>query len=122
MSAPLGGGPASSMPEVTAQEAVALVGDGAYLLDVREQSEWDAGHASRAVLLPLSELAERVDEVPSDRDVLVVCHSGMRSARATDALRGIGVDARNVVGGMLAWRDAGGVVVAGDEHPVSSAD
>jgi len=118
VSAPLGGGPASSMPEVTAQEAVALVGDGAYLLDVREQSEWDEGHASRAVLLPLSELAERVDEVPSDRDVLVVCHSGMRSMRATAALRRAGLRAVNVEGGMLAWRDADGDVVSeGDARP-----
>ena len=119
MSAPLGGGPASSMPEVTAQEAVALVGDGAYLLDVREQSEWDEGHAPQAVLLPLSELADRVDEVPDDRDVLVVCHSGMRSMRATAALRRAGLRAVNVEGGMLAWRDARGDVVSDGERPAS---
>ena len=65
---------------------------------------------------------KRVGEVPTDRPVLVVCHSGMRSARATDALRGVGVDARNVVGGMLAWRDAGGTVVADDGHPGASVD
>jgi len=112
------GGAASSMPEVSAQEAVALVGDGAYLLDVREQSEWDEGHAPQAVLVPLSELADRVDEVPADRDVLVVCHSGMRSMRATAALRRAGLRAVNVEGGMLAWRDAEGAVVSeGDARP-----
>jgi rhodanese-related sulfurtransferase len=68
------------MPEVTAQEALALVADGGYLLDVREQSEWDEGHAPQAVLVPLSELADRVDEIPTDRDVLVVCHSGIEEA------------------------------------------
>ena len=118
MSTPLGVGPASSMPEVTAPEAVALVAGGAYLLDVREQSEWDAGHAPQAVLVPLSELSERVDEVPADRDVLVVCHAGMRSMRATAALRRAGLRAVNVEGGMLAWRDAEGDVVSdGDAAP-----
>ena len=93
-----------------------------YVLDVREPHEWDEGHAPGATSIPLSELNERVGEVPTDRPVLVVCHSGMRSARATDALRGVGVDARNVVGGMLAWRDAGGTVVADDGHPGASVD
>ena len=98
----------SDFPDVTAAEAVALVADGGYLLDVRERSEWDAGHAPQAVLVPLSELGERLDEVPTDRDVLVVCHSGMRSMRASAARRRAGRRADNVAGGMLAWRDADG--------------
>jgi rhodanese-related sulfurtransferase len=101
----------SDRPEVTAEEAVSALAAGTFVLDVREQYEWDEAHAPGATLIPLSELGERVDEVPTDQAVLVVCHSGMRSARATDALRGIGVDARNVAGGMLAWRDADGPVV-----------
>lgn len=105
----------SSRPEVIAREAIDALSAGSYVLDVREQHEWDDSHAPGATLIPLSELTERVDEVPTDRTVLVVCHSGMRSARATDALRGIGVDARNVAGGMLAWRDAGGTVVPGGD-------
>ncbi|MBF4599585.1 rhodanese-like domain-containing protein [Frigoribacterium sp. VKM Ac-1396] len=105
----------SSRPEVTAREAIDALAAGSYVLDVRERHEWDDAHAPGATLIPLSELNERVDEVPTDRTVLVVCHSGMRSARATDALRGIGVDARNVAGGMLGWRDAGGTVVSGDD-------
>jgi len=112
----------SPRPEVTAREAVDGLAAGSFVLDVREQHEWDDAHAPGAVLIPLSELAERTDEVPTDRPVLVVCHSGMRSARATDALRGIGVDARNVAGGMLAWRDAGGVVVAGDDDEGRPSD
>ena len=93
---------------VTAQEAVALVRHGVPLLDVREQDEWDAGHAPQARLLPLSELGSRVDEVPTSGEVLVVCHAGVRSARATAALRRAGLTAVNVEGGMLAWRDAQG--------------
>jgi rhodanese-related sulfurtransferase len=101
----------SGRPEVTAEEAVSALAAGTFVLDVREQHEWDEAHAPGATLIPLSELGDRVAEVPTDQAVLVVCHSGMRSARATDALRGVGVDARNVAGGMLAWRDADGPVV-----------
>jgi rhodanese-related sulfurtransferase len=93
---------------VTAAEAVELVRSGVPLVDVREQDEWDAGHAPQAQLLPLSELGSRVEEVPGEGEVLVVCHAGVRSARATAALRRAGLRAVNVDGGMLAWRDAQG--------------
>ncbi|GAA4264786.1 rhodanese-like domain-containing protein [Frondihabitans peucedani] len=93
---------------ITAQEAIAEVQKGAYLLDVREQHEWDAGHASAAHLLPMSELNARVSEVPTDREVLVVCHVGGRSAQVTAALRQHGYDAVDVLGGMIAWQDADG--------------
>ena len=111
----------SDRPETTAADAVDAVAQGIFLLDVREQNEWVEGHAPGATLIPLSELSERTAEVPQGRPVLVVCHSGMRSARATEALRGVGVDAVNVAGGMLAWRDAGGDVVTGDDASGRSA-
>lgn len=93
---------------VTAVEAVELVRSGVPLVDVREQDEWDAGHAPQAQLVPLSELGSRVEDVPATGEVLVVCHAGVRSARATAALRRAGIRAVNVEGGMLAWRDAQG--------------
>jgi rhodanese-related sulfurtransferase len=94
--------------EITAVDAVAAVASGAYLLDVREQHEWDAGHAPTAHLLPMSTLNERVTEVPDDREILVVCHLGGRSAQVTAALRRAGYDAVDVLGGMVAWQDADG--------------
>ena len=94
--------------EITAVDAIAEVSAGAYLLDVREQHEWDAGHAPDAHLLPMSELNERVSEVPDDREVLVVCHVGGRSAQVTAALRRNGYDAVDVLGGMIAWQNADG--------------
>ena len=97
-----------AMPEIGADDAVALVRDGAYLLDVREQDEWDAGHAPQAHLLPMSVIQDRIAEVPTDAQVLVVCHSGMRSMRVTDFLLKQGYDAINVTGGMIAWNAAGG--------------
>jgi rhodanese-related sulfurtransferase len=83
----------------------------AVLLDVREADEWAAGHAPQAVHIPLSELTERVDELPEGRRVLVVCHAGSRSARATAWLVGNGIDALNVDGGMVDWARAGLPVV-----------
>ena len=100
------------LPEVATDEAIALVAHGTILVDVREQNEWDAGHAPDARLLPLSELQERDGELPFDTRLLIVCHSGMRSMRATAYLRDRGYDAVNVTGGMVAWAQAGGAVTA----------
>ncbi len=83
------------------------VPEGAYLLDVREPDEWQAGHAPAAVHIPLGELQARVDEVPQERDVYVVCRSGGRSAQATMFLNSGGWRATNVDGGMQAWAAAG---------------
>ena len=102
---------AAGATEVEVEDAIALVADGGYLLDVREQNEWDAGHAPDAHLLPMSAIQERIDEVPEDRTVYVVCHSGARSERVSAYLRSLDLDAINVLGGMMAWRAAGGEVV-----------
>jgi len=101
---------ADQLPEINADEAIGLVAGGALLIDVREQDEWDAGHAPTAQLLPMSVLRERIGELPADRQLLIVCHSGGRSARMTDLLLGSGYDAVNVIGGMTAWTAAGGPV------------
>ena len=100
------------LPEVSATEAILAVKAGAYLVDVREQHEWDAGHAPQAHLLPMSSLLERIGEIPADVPVLVVCHSGMRSERVTEYLLREGYEASNVTGGMLAWNAAGGEIDA----------
>lgn len=106
-----------SIPEIEADEAARLVDGGACLLDVREPAEWDTGHAPVALWIPLGELGARLDEVPTDRTVAVVCRSGGRSAAATEALRSTGVDAVNVAGGMKAWAAEGFEVVATDGLP-----
>jgi len=83
------------------------VPDGAYLLDVREDDEWDAGHAPRAVHIPMSELGDRAGEVPQDTDVYVICRSGVRSAQVTVALNNAGWQTLNVDGGMERWVQSG---------------
>jgi rhodanese-related sulfurtransferase len=102
----------SDYPEVRATEAIELAKNGAWVLDVREQDEWDRGHSPLTHLLPMSTLTERLSEVPVDQKVLVVCHAGSRSLRVTKALQDAGYDAVNVAGGMLAWADAGGEIVS----------
>jgi rhodanese-related sulfurtransferase len=78
---------------------------GSVLLDVREPDEWSSGHAPSAIHHPLSQFDPT--RLPEADVVYVICRSGNRSARATQALRDSGVDARNVVGGMGAWVAAG---------------
>ena len=90
----------------------ANVPDGVYLLDVREDDEWAAGHAPDAVHVRLSELNEHSDEIPRDREVYVICRSGARSAYATQALSGAGWKAINVSDGMTGWAVAGRPMVS----------
>lgn len=88
--------------------------DDAVVVDVREQDEWDAGRAPGALHIPLSELPERLADLPED-ELLVVCRSGGRSARATAWLTHNGYDARNLDGGMKAWSVAGLPLTAGTD-------
>ena len=85
----------------------ASVPDGAWLLDVREDDEWAAGHAPGARHIALGELSARAAEVPQDQAVYVICRSGVRSARAAQALAAAGWEAINVAGGMQDWAAAG---------------
>jgi rhodanese-related sulfurtransferase len=80
---------------------------GAYLLDVREDDEWAAGHAPEAVHIPVGALAERAAEIPGDREVYIICRTGARSAYAAQALAGAGWTTINVADGMTGWAVAG---------------
>lgn len=94
-----------------AARAVELLAGNAILLDVREQHEWDAGHAPQARHLPMSQLNGRVAELPTDVPIVCVCHVGGRSARVSAALQQSGWQALNLTGGMVAWQAAGLPVV-----------
>jgi rhodanese-related sulfurtransferase len=96
-----------SVPSVHVDRVPAEVPEDVTVLDVREQEEWDAGHISGARHVPLAELPHRVDELPSDDRLLVVCKVGGRSAEATSFLRQHGRNAVNLDGGVLAWSRAG---------------
>jgi rhodanese-related sulfurtransferase len=76
---------------------------GVYLLDVREDDEWAAGHAPEAVHIPVGAISERAAEIPQDREIYVICRSGARSAYAAQALAGAGWKTVNVSDGMTGW-------------------
>ena len=80
------------------------------LVDVREPHEYAAGHVPGAVLIPMSVLPVRVEEIPRDRTVYVVCQVGGRSGQVAAWLAPQGFDVVNVAGGTQAWMLAG--------HPV----
>jgi molybdopterin/thiamine biosynthesis adenylyltransferase/rhodanese-related sulfurtransferase len=96
---------------VSAAEAVRLVADGYRVLDVRQPSEWDAGHIPGATLLPIADLPSRLAEVLPDRDqaLLVHCAVGARSARASAYLAANGyARVANLDASLVDWRAAGG--------------
>jgi rhodanese-related sulfurtransferase len=94
---------------------VSDVTDEVYLLDVRDPDEWDAGHAPEAIHVPMMEIPGRISELPEDRDIVVVCRVGSRSAQVVAYLIAQGRDrVANLGGGMFAWHAAGRSVVAGD--------
>ncbi|MBZ9749423.1 rhodanese-like domain-containing protein [Deinococcus sp. HMF7604] len=96
------------MEDVTPQEGQRRVQAGALLVDVREQSEYDEVHAEGAQLLPLSELETRYAELPKDRELVMICRSGARSARAGEFLQGQGYgQVVNLAGGTMAWVNEG---------------
>ncbi len=105
------------MGERLPDEPAASVPDHAWLLDVREDDEWAAGHVAGARHIPLGELGARTAEVPQDELVYVICRSGHRSGRAAQALAGAGWRAVNVAGGMQAWAAAGRPMVADSGVP-----
>lgn len=105
------------VPAVSPAGALALVEEGAFLLDVREEHEWEAGHAPQAAHLPMGQVPDGLDGLPADRPVVCVCHVGGRSAAVAGFLRQAGLDARNLAGGMEAWAAAGLPVVDGGGGP-----
>lgn len=100
-----------SFREVDAAEAVALARQGYHVIDVRERSEWDAGHVIGAMLVPLADIEQRIrDEVPDTSTALLLhCAVGARSSRAATQLVQLGYT--NVVSmkaPIKEWKEKGG--------------
>ena len=102
--------PQGETREVNREEARKMVDEGAQLIDVRADHEWDAGRISGAKHVPLPELPQRLDEIEKDRPVVVYCRGGNRSSMATDALTEAGYDAVKLSEGIVGW--------SGDDLPL----
>jgi rhodanese-related sulfurtransferase len=81
------------------------------LLDVREDDEWQRGHAPGARHIPMGQIPTRLDEIDPDATLFVVCQAGGRSQRVSQYLARNGYAPVNVSGGMLAWAGAGRPVI-----------
>ncbi len=77
------------------------------VLDVREPSEYAAGHIAGSTLIPLHQLSSRLNELPKDREIICVCASGSRSTSAARHLLNQGYTVLNLSGGMSRWLRAG---------------
>jgi rhodanese-related sulfurtransferase len=76
------------------------------VLDVREPSEYSAGHIAGSTLIPGHQLSSRISELPKDREIVCVCASGSRSSSAARQLTGAGFTVLNLSGGMGQWQRA----------------
>ena len=101
--------PNTALPtEISAAQAYEKYQQGAFFLDVRSQQEWDQGHIARSTLIPLDSLQGRLNELPRDQDIVVVCRSGVRSKEGSTILRQAGFTRVTcMTGGLQAWVAAG---------------
>lgn len=100
-------------PEIDVDQLDRARSDHATVIDVREVSEYVAGHVPGAALVPMSQLTTRLDELDRSRPVYVVCATGNRSAAMTDLLVALGFDAYSVMGGTTAWARSGRPIETG---------
>lgn len=99
---------------VTIEQAEKQLAEGAQLLDVRTQEEWDEGHLEDATLVTVTEegfLEKAKAKLDPKKPVVVYCRSGTRSAKATEQLREAGFTVHDMKGGITAWKAAGKPVV-----------
>ncbi|MBT3389079.1 MAG: rhodanese-like domain-containing protein [Chloroflexi bacterium] len=105
----ISGGSSAGLPgEITVEEAYQKYEEGAFVLDVRTPEEWAEYHAPDTTLIPLDELPARVNEVPKDQEIVVICRSGNRSQAGRDILLQAGYEnVTSSAGGLKAWSAAG---------------
>lgn len=101
----LGGGETGNniVREVSLQDAYQMYQNGAFVLDVSTQAEWDEYHTPNALHIQLDQVSARLNELPKDREILVVCRSEDCSQHASDILVAAGFNAANMTAGMSDW-------------------
>lgn len=101
--------PTSVLPaEISVSEAFTKYQNGTFVLDVRTQEEWDDFHAPNSTLIPLDQLPARLNELPKNKEIIVVCRSGNRSQQGRDILLNAGfTQVTSMQGGLTEWRASG---------------
>lgn len=100
--------------EISTAEGLARRDQGAFILDVRQPDEWADYHVPGSTLIPLDQLPARLNEVPQDREIVVVCRSGNRSQAGRDILLKAGYPSvTSLKGGLSQWKAAGYPTVSG---------
>ncbi len=103
--------PFGKVPEIEAHELHARLHDrpAPQIIDVRTETEWNAGHIAGTLNVPVTELKRRMKSLPLDkqRPVVALCRSARRSILAVRLLRAQGFDACQLQKGMLAWQGTG---------------
>jgi rhodanese-related sulfurtransferase len=101
--------------EISVTDAYEHFQTGSLIVDVREKSEWIEVHIPNAILIPLADLGKRLDELPKDQEIVVICRSGNRSQTARDILLNAGFErVTSMAGGIKAWKAAGYPTVEGE--------
>lgn len=89
---------------ISPKKVMELLNNSQYqLLDVRSLSEYTSGHIKNTLLIPLPELQSRIDELDPSKNIITICASGMRSAKAASILADSGFKVYNMQGGMSMW-------------------
>jgi rhodanese-related sulfurtransferase len=100
-----GGGAATSglARDISVDEAYQMYQGGTFVVDVRTQEEWDEYHVPNTTLIPLDQLPNRLNEIPKDKEIVVICRSGNRSKEGRKILLDAGYNATSMTGGVKEW-------------------
>jgi rhodanese-related sulfurtransferase len=93
--------------ELDPKRVAELVAEGAVLIDVRRDYEWEGGRIQGARHVEVNQLTAQAESIPTDQPVIFYCRTGNRSGMAAAAFREAGYDAHNMAGGIQAWVDTG---------------
>ncbi len=109
-----GSGVAAYATVINVEDAYKKYEEGVFFLDVRTVAEWNEFHAPETTLIPLDELSLRLDEIPPNGEIVVVCRSGNSSQQGRDILINAGFEqATSMAGGLNQWRASGYPIVSG---------
>jgi len=93
--------------EVTVSELADAIANNGFVLDVREDYEWEEGHVPNAHHVPMNDVPQNLDALDDGARIFVICRSGGRSMTIANYLAEQGFDVVSVAGGTQAWIDSG---------------